>query len=459
MRKISLLVLALLTLGACGGEQSSSAENAAGENLFAPGQAPPDGLWKGDYIDFIFEGGVIQSIVVHGVSCSENDPINPFISLCSSEPVDGEFETGIEITNDLNMVTEKPEWRIRGELLSMRQVEGLFQPFSAEPQDFRSISGTFYLDASGCDCAGKINFVTHWVPPIEELATTGDTGLIVDDNGNVLAAPTPVADPPAETSDAQLAALNHVNMFREMVGVPLIAADRALQDAATDHCACYTLHKEEYGAMSPHDEDPTWDPPCYGGLGERIQEKGYTGGSGFAEVMAFMDDPILSVEAWMATVYHRLPLTAPSSKDMGYGHSPGCDTINVGYGGAGGEWEVLYPVDGQEDVDTAWSGNEGPQPPPPPGGYPSGPVITIQFGVGNFLVTEAELRGPDGTDEGVTLLTPENDPYLGGKAIAFYANAPLQTQTTYTATVRGERGGLPWEKTWSFTTGMGESNW
>lgn len=456
-----ILTLGSLTLIQCGaeseGEASSSASNN-GASLFANGDAPPDGLWVGDYLDFTLEGGVITSLNVHGVSCVESDPDNPFIPLCASDPVDGEFEVGLEITGDLNYFTEEPEWRVKGEISSMKQVEGLFLPLTASPRDFTSVAGTFYLQAEGCDCAGKINFSTHWIPPPEELNTAGGPGLNYEEIVNPRVPQEDVVVPEGST-EPQLAALNHVNMFREMVGVPLINGNEALQAAASDHCSCYTEHKGEYGSMSPHSEDASWPPPCYGDMGTRIQTKGYVGGTGYSEVMAFMNHPENSVEAWMATVYHRLPLTSPSSKDMGYGQSAGCDTINVGMGGAGGTWEVIYPVDGQTDVDTAWSGNEGPQPKVPPTGYPSGPIITIQFGSGSFVIAEAILEDSSGNSIPLTLLTPENDSNLGGDAIAFYANDPLSTQSTFQATVNGTVNGKLWEKTWAFTTGNGDSNW
>ena len=445
--------------GTSNGSDTEGLNSAQTVSPFDAGSTPPDGLWKGDFIDLVMEDGLIRSITVHGVACSMSDPDNPFISLCSSDPVDGEFQYGIGITGDLNYFTNEPEWRVSGELASMKQIEGLFLPLDAPPADFRSIAGTFYLMAEGCDCAGKVNFNTYWVPPPEELATTGGPGLILDENGNVLSAKTEEVAIPEEISEPQLAALDHVNVFREMVGVPLINGNENLQAAAMDHCACYTEHKDEYGSMSPHSEDASWAPPCYGELGERIQEKNYTGGAGYSEVMAFMNDPINSVEAWMATVYHRLPLIDPGSKDMGYGHSAGCDTINVGMGGNGGSWEVIYPIDGQTDVDTQWSGNEGPQPKVPPGGYPSGPVITIQFGSASFSIAEAVIRDPSGASLPLTLLTPENDSFLGGDAISFYTNSPLSTQTEYGVEVRGIVNGTEWEKRWSFTTGNGDSNW
>jgi len=459
--KFAMTLLSISLLVGCGGsgEEDAPASSPGQTSLFEAGEAPPDGLWKGDYLDFTMENGVITSLEVHGVSCSESDPANPFITLCSSDPVEGNFDQGLEVTGELNYFTEEPEWRVSGELLSMKQIDGLFLPLEATPKDFRSVSGTFYLMAEGCDCAGKINFATHWVPPPDELTTTGGPGLILDENGNVLSAVPEDITIAEDTTEPQLAALDHVNMFREMVGVPLINGNGPLQEAASDHCACYSEHKGEYGSMSPHSEDASWAPPCYGELGARIQAKGYTGGSGYSEVMAFMDHPENSVEAWMATVYHRLPLIDPASKDMGYGHAPGCDTINVGMGGAGGSWEVIYPIDGQTDVDTAWSGNEGPQPKIPPTGYPSGPVVTIQFGTASFAINSAEIMDSSGTSLELTLLTPENDSFLGGDAISFYTNDPLDVQSTYDVMVEGTVNGTPWTKSWSFTTGNGSSNW
>ena len=86
-------------------------------------------------------------------------------------------------------------------------------------------------------------------------------------------------------------------------------------------------------------------------------------------------------------------------------------------------------------------------------------MITIQFGSGSFAIDSAEVVDSSGASLPLTLLTPENDQYLGGNAIAFYTNDPLDTQSTYDVTVEGTVNGSPWSKSWSFTTGNGGSNW
>jgi hypothetical protein len=246
-----------------------------------------------------------------------------------------------------------------------------------------------------------------------------------------------------------------VNWYRQQLELPLVNQIGPLNQMASDHCACYAQHAAEYSAtdMSPHDENSAWPPPCQGGLGQRAQAAGYAGG-GVSEVMAFYNDPYKSVDGWVATLYHRLPLTSPGTKEIGYGHAQNCDTINSGGTGAGSQWEVAYPYDGQTNVDTCWLGYENPRPAPPPSGdYPSGPVITLQFGSGvTFTIEDSTIEDEKGNPVAHTLLTPKNDSWLAGGSALSLIPEEFQPATTYTVFLSGTVVNQPWDKTWSFTT-------
>ena len=459
-----LLCLALWATG-CQEDGASSGTNASEGTL-------PDGTWVGDFIDFEVVDGKVTNVTVHGVMCSRPHPEFPTLSACQSEVIDGEFSEGLSISNTPNYISGDAEWRISGELGPLTLVDGLFLPMSGPPTDFNTVMGTFYFKPEKCDCAGKLNFQAWYVPPVEEEPIpeqTGEEGTPDPDPSDPINPPVepPTGGPgtgtgshPVEATEPQISALDHVNWYRNMVGLTPVDAHEALIAAAMDHCECYSLHKDEYGSLNPHDEDPSWGPPCYGSLMDRLNEKNYTA-NGYFEVMAFMNHPTKSVDGWIATLYHRLPLLSPTTVEIGYGHAPSCDTIDTGSGSAPDNWNgiFVYPTDGQTGVDTYWNGYESPQPPVPPGGYPSGPIITAQFGGGvNVSVTESYLTDKDGNDVPHTFLTPETDSWLNtDSTVALYSDGPLEAGgVTYTVRLVGTEAGQPWELTWSFETAQSQ---
>ena len=120
---------------------------------------------------------------------------------------------------------------------------------------------------------------------------------------------------------------------------------------------------------------------------------------------------------------------------------------------------VGYPAPGASEVPASWDGLEVPKPPPPPEGYPSGPVITLQAESEVLEIDRAAIT-PDGTDEGepggeplpATLLTHPVDPALEPSAAALIPHAPLAPLRTYLVTFAGRRGSEPFEVSWTFTT-------
>ena len=166
-----------------------------------------------------------------------------------------------------------------------------------------------------------------------------------------------------------------------------------------------------------------------------MKAAGYTGTPG-AEVMAFTGTPAGAVQGWLETVYHRLPLIDPSVHVFGYGgakaNNAKCEVINFsGRAPSGADPIIVYPWPGQAGVPKSWSGNEGPQPPPPPSGYPSGPVITAR--VPNVSSWGAHaLLTVDGAEVPHVFLSADNDPNMkmfDSKSIAIYANDPLPPST------------------------------
>lgn len=437
---VALASLGALALASCDGDKGGS--DAAVWQAGPPDDGyvgPPRGEWKGDFIDFTVLTEGVAAIQVHGVSCKS------VANHCTDELDDQSFSDGLTIEVRTNESTKVTEWHLVGTLGKVTKIDGIFMPLDVEPYQFTSVSGTLTFESDACAC-DKTTFFwsTSFVPPKDP--NTPDAG-----GGG------PGGEVPDDATPGQIKALERVNWYRDQIGVPTVDMLASLNAMATDHCACYAKNISEYKktGMSPHDEDPSWEEPCYGDLGKRAAAHGVSLGGGVSEVMAFMNSPAKAVDGWIATLYHRLPLTDPGTKAIGYGGAAACDTINSSGGGSSSDWEVVYPYDGQEGVDLSWDGAESPQPPPPKSGYPSGPIITIQFGSGvTFTMQSSELLDEAGDAVPHTLLTPKNDPNLAGSpAASLYADSPLKPETAYTVKLTGTRVNKPWSKTWSFRTG------
>ncbi len=486
------LVAALVATG-CGG---SSGGRGAGDATAATGGAPGDGslasepivpgqlrpgYWAGDFIDLVTSGGQVVGVRLHDIICIEPNPQYPLIKQCTSDLAEGNFAVAgapppsvfdttegelaiatanIEVVKIPNGATGRDEWHLMGTAGEVEILDALFAPVDAAPEDFTEIHGIFRFTPAQCECQPlpdgttptcgcakrQWQFVARWQEGPPAPPSEGEGEPITPDN--------PGGPYPDDATPEQVKALYRVNWYRQQLGVPLVKEIAPLNQMATDHCACFMQHGAEYDAtgMSPHSEDPNWPPPCHGDLGARAEAAGVQGG--VAEVMAFMGDPVGSVDGWVATLYHRLPLLDPGTKEIGYGMGSACDTINSTVGGSASTWEVAYPYDGQTDVDTCWNGAESPKPAPPPSGhYPSGPVITLQFGSAiTFTINESSITNPYGQKIPHTLLVPNNDPNLAGSATVSLIPNKLKPGTTYTVRLAGTKVGEPWEKEWSFTT-------
>jgi uncharacterized protein YkwD len=268
--------------------------------------------------------------------------------------------------------------------------------------------------------------------------------------------PVPSGHIPAGATVDQIEAIERVNWYRWKVGLLPIDLDLLLSQAAQLHCDCYVAH-QPYG-MSPHNENPAWDPPCMGAAPwDRTAVAGVTGW-GISEVIAFVGSPTAAVDGWAATLYHRLPITDPTTKMCGYGQrtagNPRINTMNCAHGNVPPDVTgvILFPWDGAKDVPISWDGLEDPQPPVPPGGYPSGPIITLTAPQAFITVTHA-LTDDRGNAIEHTFLDFRNDEHLvGSNTVSLYAHEPLAHDTTYTVALQLDLNDRAVNVVWSFTT-------
>jgi hypothetical protein len=261
--------------------------------------------------------------------------------------------------------------------------------------------------------------------------------------------------PPDGTPDASITALNTENTLRLAMGLDCAAIAPTLVKSAQAHCDYYTQNQGDdmCEAPSPHDEIEGCPGFTGEGLGERFKAAGYMLSGGGSECMAFIDDPERAVMTFVNSVYHRTPILDPWMRDFGYGHSDGCDTIDFGTGTKSDKAKTaVYPYQGQTGVPTSFDGSrEGPEPPEPPTGWPSGLPITVY--AQNFTVESHVITLDGSTDPIAHQWLDEDDPTLPSYAKFLYTDAPMMANTTYHVVVTGTLSGTAKTFDWTFTTG------
>lgn len=251
-------------------------------------------------------------------------------------------------------------------------------------------------------------------------------------------------------------ALDRINVYRVLAGVPPVDLHPALL-AAAQHHADYDLMN--YGNQAAWLYGPHGEVSGMSGFsgqmpGDRASAANYPWAAGW-EVMDYFDDPLRTVDGLMATVFHRVNILTPTHAYAGYGHGRNSvemvDVIDFGVGStnlAGAPDVVVFPANNQLDVPLYGAG-ETPSPLPPSASYPVGYPITLQPVFGAALtVTHAELH--DGN--GVSIAIYPDPPECGTGCYALIPTTGLKPATPYTVHVAGSVDGTPFEKTWSFTT-------
>ena len=272
-------------------------------------------------------------------------------------------------------------------------------------------------------------------------------------------AATPTAAAPGgSTTPAQQAALDRMNAYRGLAGVAPLTINAALTRAAANHALYYMLNAPDPAlqGMGLHDEQPGRPGFTGADMETRITAAGY--GGRWNESMALLGDPVAAVDAFMATVNHRLPILDPGFTETGYGGGrAGRLVVDVfTYGGPyrmpdGGPEFVAWPPDGSTGQPTVYDGNEAPDA-FPGSAYPIGTAITLKYtGAGSFALTEAHLA--DAAGQALPVLTRANYNYATQSVAVVAADRPLAATTRYAVSLTGTIDGQPWRRTWSFTTG------
>jgi hypothetical protein len=260
----------------------------------------------------------------------------------------------------------------------------------------------------------------------------------------------------AGAPDGAVTAINAVNTIRLAMGVECAKLALDLDASAKAHCDFYAANADnmmcEGGSISPHDEVMGCTGFTGTDPGARVEAAGYVG-NGWGEVMAFNDDPLKAVNQWVNSVWHRTPLLSPWWDDMGYGNAAKCDVIDLGPGTQSPKTvTAMYPYSGQTNVTRSFNGaNEGPVPPAPPTGWPSGPPITLYVRNAITVSHSIEIMG-SGTPlahQWIDYNQSDND----SDQLIMYTDTPFTANTTYHVTIAVTISGAPKTFDWTFTTG------
>jgi hypothetical protein len=164
------------------------------------------------------------------------------------------------------------------------------------------------------------------------------------------------------------------------------------------------------------------------------------------EVVAFKPSSVGAARSWMESLYHRLPLLDPAVDEAGFGETAeGARYANVLGDGPGRDAHpapgvLAWPPRGARDVPTSWDGAEIPQPPPPPAGYPSGPVVTLHATARRPRRQRRHHRPGARPARPLAMppsLTSHNDPNLKPGVLSLIPHRPLAPSTTYRVRVEG----------------------
>jgi uncharacterized protein YkwD len=272
-------------------------------------------------------------------------------------------------------------------------------------------------------------------------------------------------DPPGVPSAAQQA-VDRANQFRAAAGVGPLLLHPAIVTATEAHAQYHVLNVGDDAAWTygPHGE--VEGKPGFTGRwpSDRIQAAGFLWWGG-SEIMHYVGDPLSAVDGWMATIFHRVILLDDRMHYAGYGaRRPGHTAVDVMDFGGGpinsGLWTgavpypLAYPAHGQTGVPPLWDGGESPDPLPPGASRPVGYPFTLQGVGGSLTVTVAILRMAGGE---LVPVHPNPADCAAFNCYALIPIAPLQAGTGYFVEAAGSVGGVPFHRSFAFTTAPASS--
>jgi uncharacterized protein YkwD len=244
--------------------------------------------------------------------------------------------------------------------------------------------------------------------------------------------------------------VNRVNFFRREARLGPVEIDPALSKGCQSH-ADYLVKNAKHPStkgLGAHEERP--DLPGFSIEGQR---------AGKASDISLGLDPQGSVDGYVSTFFHRIPILDPELRRIGFGVAKDDDlgwvsVVDV-QSGRGDNQPVAYPAEGQKDVPLEYIAGERPDPIPESKDKVAGYPITLTFPRTAVISKgDMKLKTEAGQDVTAWLSTPERsvNQELQRNTLCLIAKQPLRPKTTYRVTAEAIVEGQPWTRTWSFTT-------
>ncbi|WP_395009101.1 CAP domain-containing protein [Undibacterium sp.] len=286
---------------------------------------------------------------------------------------------------------------------------------------------------------------------------------------------TSVDKPPYAEGSEDLRAFNYLNDLRSSLGLGKLNYSAELTLSSTNHANYLNTNK-----LFSHDENSSL--PGFTGVGvtQRVRYAGYP--STFAtELLASSNTKTGALERLLGSVYHRSVLLSQAMRDVGtYSYkdkdsSAAVLVLNIGYKSNpqrnASDFIMTYPKDGQTNVNLSMCA-ESPWPFPDikvedacTNPRAENGVIVMDMKVGypvsiaiqdskDLTITKFEMFEAGSNTPIPSWLTTKTDTtYPVSKHEAFItAKAGLKPLTKYEASFSGLADGIPFTKTWSFTT-------
>ena len=250
-------------------------------------------------------------------------------------------------------------------------------------------------------------------------------------------------------------ALARMNRYRGWLGLAPMSINPSLQAASEAHAEYYRLNfgDPNLAGLGLHRETP--ELPGFTGetMRDRARAQGYEGSVN--ENAGLSGSMLWSLDWFMDTINHRLPIIDPRYTDVGMA------TVNDGdivfevimFGmpsyreNAEPAW-VIWPPDGTTGVGRSFWGEA---PNPFPGAtFPTGLPVTMSFFGGGAISLDSWSISANGQD--IPSFGGVGSGFLSGRAALITAAEPLEYGTTYTITASGMAGGESFNRSWSFTT-------
>jgi hypothetical protein len=255
--------------------------------------------------------------------------------------------------------------------------------------------------------------------------------------------------------------LARINHFRKIAGVDPVVEDAKLSAGCQKHAEYLRKNIddpriENAGAHREEKDLPGYSEEGAKSAGRSVVHWWKTEGQ--------IDD---GVDAFIATLYHRIPLLEPRLTRIGVGVLVAewkvlvVDARSVDMKVAVKTHPVVYPAPDQKGIPLAFSRGLGEWPDPRPepnlqGGYP----ITLQFAELGWQPSDVRVslkqRERDVTIWLSTPAVPASKERSQWGVVAMIPKAPLEPSTTYTIAFECKQHGVErtptWTKEWSFTT-------